>query len=160
MVRNIVTCKQGYAEVLLFQIKQKIEKIISHYNGTEPTNISLETGEKINAPHRAYTASASPDRKVLRLSPSRLKEINLPITLPELPRGNDDLQRTKKPPGVVGNSSSNDDKDRMILEMKETINTLGIKVGKLETLLALKDKKIEELVDVLRRNKLLTGSSS
>jgi hypothetical protein len=146
VVQHIVNCKQGYAEVLLFQIKERIEKIISKYQGTEPVNLSYDSGDIIIAPE--FTNASSPDRKVTRLSPNRLKDlISLPIGLPSLPRGEQTNVNTP-----FGQSN---DKDQLIVQMRDTINTLGIKAEKLETLLALKDKRIEELVEILRKNSLI-----
>lgn len=120
--------------------------------GIEPVAINPETGEPITTPQRPVTKGSSPDRKVLRLSPSRLKEISGAITLPELPRGNADSSKFKK---RESDDLPANEKERIIVEMRETIHTLGLKVGKLETLLALKDRKIEELVGILRSNNLL-----
>jgi hypothetical protein len=136
-VQHIVNCKQGYAEVLLFQIKDRIDKIISKYQGTEP-NLTYISDESIQSelPNRKNSIIPS---KVGHLDPSRY---NIPINLPTLPRDEPANPHTS-------------DKDQMIIQMRDTITTLGIKAEKLETLLGLKDKRIEELVEILRKNSLI-----
>ncbi|KAJ3098637.1 hypothetical protein HDU96_010996 [Phlyctochytrium bullatum] len=171
LINAIVGCKPGHVEYLLYELRKKIEK----YNASRlrfrdtptsltpqpspittipPTLLSPTTGAppqlqpppSISAAAAATAASTTQPVPPSLAPPGESLQSNVVIGggekvgLPELP------QKTAGPKGKA------DSKDLMIKELQETIQILQLKVVKLEQLLVLKDRRIDDLLRLIPGN--------
>jgi len=132
LVDGIVRCKAGYAEVLLFEIWKRVDAYIHRFRAVEPVQV-----ERVGVA-KNHGANAVP----VMIPVNRLQMQGLPALAAKKAVG----------PSRALESANQGDKDRLIYEMRETIGTLGVKINKLEMLLSLKDRKIEEFVELMKKN--------
>lgn len=125
----------------MYELREKIDAYMSKYKPVEPAHIELWNGA-INTRAKSIAEARPKSSQVQRLSPDRLDSAK--YILPGVG------EKKQVIPSLANPISA--DKDKLIFELRDTIQTMSVKISKLESLLSLKDRKIEEFAEIMRRN--------
>ncbi|KAI9216099.1 hypothetical protein BC828DRAFT_409808, partial [Blastocladiella britannica] len=156
-IQQIVQCKPGIVETVLFDIKQKLLHSVmttaASYQPSTKRGITLATdygGMAISVPPqlsmrkggRGSNSQTFGGGGADSVPLAMIQQPSLMSSMPPPPL----LQPVAAAAGATGAADdSGGDKDHLIATLRETVGILQEKIHKLELLLVLKDRKIHEL---------------
>eukprot|EP00730_Choanoeca_flexa_P019262 TRINITY_DN9404_c0_g3_i1.p1 TRINITY_DN9404_c0_g3~~TRINITY_DN9404_c0_g3_i1.p1 ORF type:complete len:223 (+),score=31.22 TRINITY_DN9404_c0_g3_i1:135-803(+) len=135
VIKGVTSNKPGVVEVVLSNLRIKIEQYLQRAQSREGTSGSTTWGEfEPVKPKRSKARGPGPSKSPTKPSNSNFDILNGPPY--------DEIDDPAK--ALM-------DKDQSIMDYQETVEILQVKVRKLEQLVKLKDRRIDELTRKLER---------
>jgi len=150
VIKGVVDMKPGVAEVVLSNLRQKVEQFLLRGDDEfEPSPPAPNVVVRSQAPASHF----SPPPPAAVAAPAPSKQIAAPIAKPVAARSPPKQQQQSQHQGDQSKDISQTlmEKDQTLMDYQETVDILQVKVRKLEQLVQLKDKRIEELTKKLKQ---------
>ncbi|PIK35444.1 putative sperm flagellar protein 1-like [Apostichopus japonicus] len=154
VIRSICNCKAGVIEVILLQLRQKIEKYLGknkpnmspdgYYGGQEVGSFS-DRSEKHK---RKLVPAGKPPKHAAPAPKAPTVHHHSPPSNLAKARSLTHINRSDLPPEI---RDLLDEKEQALLASQETVQILQAKVRRLENLLHLKDVRIEEVTKKMQQ---------